>query len=114
MRNVDLRSNGESALKFFVDHITDNALYLLDEPENSLAIPLQKELAKYISASARHYNCQFIIATHSPILLSLNDALIYDLDATPVVTRRWTELENVRLLQEFFEEHRDKFARTDD
>ena len=112
MRNVDLRSNGESALKFFVDHITDN--YLLDEPENSLAIPLQKELAKYISASARHYNCQFIIATHSPILLSLNDALIYDLDATPVVTRRWTELENVRLLQEFFEEHRDKFARTDD
>lgn len=114
MRNVDLRSNGESALKFFVDNITDNALYLLDEPENSLAIPLQKELAKYISASARHYNCQFIIATHSPILLSLNDALIYDLDATPVVTRCWTELENVRILQEFFEEHRDKFARTDD
>ena len=43
-------------------------------------IELEKELAKYISASARHYNCQFIIATHSPILLSYQYGQILDLN----------------------------------
>ena len=46
-------SNGESAMKYFVDHISENALYLLDEPENSLSIALQQELCKYIEDSAR-------------------------------------------------------------
>ncbi len=110
MRNVDMHSNGESAMKYFVDHITENALYLMDEPENSLAIALQKDLCQYISDSARHFGCQFVIATHSPILLSMPDALIYDLDEVPVTTKKWTELENVRLFYEFFEEHRDEFA----
>ena len=110
MRNVDMHSNGESAMKYFVDHITENALYLMDEPENSLAIALQKDLCQYISDSARHFGCQFVMATHSPILLSMPDALIYDLDEVPVSTRKWTELENVRMFYEFFEEHRDEFT----
>ena len=37
------------------------------------------------------------------------DVLIYDLDDVPVSTRKWTELENVRMFYEFFEEHRDEF-----
>ena len=109
MRNVDLHSNGESAMKYFVDHITEDALYLMDEPENSLAIALQKDLCKYISDSARHFGCQFVIATHSPVFLSLPEAVIYDLDEAPVRTKRWTELENVRLFFDFFEEHRSEF-----
>ena len=109
MRNVDMHSNGESAMKYFVDHITENALYLMDEPENSLSISLQKDLAKYIRDSANHFRCQFVIATHSPVLLAIPGALIYDLDEIPVTTKRWTELGNVRLYYEFFEEHRDEF-----
>lgn len=109
MRNVDMFSNGESAMRYFVDHITENALYLLDEPENSLSIALQQELCKYIVDSARHFGCQFIMATHSPILLSIKDALIYDLDSDPVKTSDWTELENVRRYFDFFEEHRNEF-----
>lgn len=109
MRNVDMFSNGESAMRFFVDHITENALYLLDEPENSLSIALQQELCKYIVDSARHFGCQFIMSTHSPILLSIKDALIYDLDSDPVKTSDWTELENVRRYFDFFEEHRNEF-----
>ena len=109
MRNVDMHSNGESAMKYFVEHITENALYLMDEPENSLSIALQNELCKYISDSARHFGCQFIMATHSPILLSMKDAVIYDLDEVPVTTKTWTELENVRAFFEFFEEHRFEF-----
>ena len=109
MRNVDMHSNGESAMKYFVDHITENALYLMDEPENSLSVSLQKDLCKYISDSARHFGCQFVIATHSPILLSMPDAVIYDLDDVPVQTKRWTDLDNVRVYFDFFEEHRSEF-----
>ena len=43
-RSVKERSNGESALKYFTDHIDSDALYLLDEPENSLSAELQLEL----------------------------------------------------------------------
>lgn len=109
MRNVDMFSNGQSAMKYFTDRITENALYLLDEPENSLSIELQQELCEYLQASARHFGCQFVIATHSPVLLSMKDALIYDLDSTPVQTRKWTELENVRRYFDFFEKHRSEF-----
>ncbi|MBO6011475.1 MAG: AAA family ATPase [Oscillospiraceae bacterium] len=110
MRNVDMHSNGESAMKYFVDHIRENALYLMDEPENSLAVGLQKDLGKYISDSARHFGCQFVLATHSPVLLSTPGAVIYDLDKTPVCTKKWTELENVKTYFEFFEQHRSEFA----
>ena len=110
MRNVDMYSNGESAMRYFVEHITENALYLLDEPENSLSIALQQDLGKYITDSARHFGCQFVIATHSPILLSIPEAMIYDLDAFPVQTRKWTELENVRMYYDFFLSHRKEFT----
>jgi predicted ATPase len=109
MRNVDMYSNGESAMKYFVDHISENALYLLDEPENSLSIALQQELAQYISDSARFYGCQFILSTHSPILLSIENAVIYDLDSNPAAIRNWTKLENVRRYFDFFEGHRNEF-----
>ncbi len=109
MRNVDMHSNGESAMRYFVDHITENALYLLDEPENSLSVALQRDLAKYIADSARFFRCQFILATHSPILLSLPDARIYDLNEVPVSEKAWTEVEGVRAFFDFFEEHRREF-----
>ena len=110
MRNVDMHSNGESAMKYFVEHITENALYLLDEPENSLSVSLQKELCKYITDSANYFDCQFVLATHSPILLSIPGAVIYDLDEFPVSTRNWTELEGVKAFFDFFEEHRSEFV----
>ena len=109
MPNVDMASNGESAMRYFVQHITEQALYLLDEPENSLSVERQQELCEYIRTSARHYGCQFVIATHSPILLAIPDARIYDLDACPVVVRPWTELENVRWHFDFFQSHRQAF-----
>ena len=109
MRNIQERSNGESALSYFVDSIQENALYLLDEPENSLSATLQNKLRQFIEDSVRFYGCQFIIATHSPFLLSMKGAKVYDLDSNPVEPKRWTELENVRIYHEFFEEHRDEF-----
>ena len=107
--NVRTRSNGESALAVFSERIREDALYLLDEPENSLSPERQLELAQFLHDSARFYNCQFIIATHSPFLLAMPGARVYDLDAEPVTTRKWTELENVKATWEFFQRHRNEF-----
>lgn len=81
------KSNGESALEFWQNEIKESSVYLLDEPENSLSAENQIKLALYIEESARFYDCQFIIATHSPFFLSLKDAKIYDIDSTPVITK---------------------------
>ena len=107
--NLPERSNGESALAFFVDAIRENALYLLDEPENSLSAERQQELVQYISDSARFYGCQFVIATHSPFILAAQGARIYDLDAAPPSVRRWTDLKNVRAYYAFFLQHLSEF-----
>ena len=104
MRNLAERSNGESALSFFVDAIQNDALYLLDEPENSLSPSNQLSLKYFIEDCVRNYRCQFIISTHSPFLLSLKGALIYDIDSVPVRTRKWTDLECVKVYKQFFEE----------
>ena len=108
-REVDGRSNGETAFYYFTQKIRENALYLLDEPENSLSPKLQRELAVFLADSARFFGCQLIISTHSPFLLAMKGARIYDLDSRPVSVRRWTELENVRQYHEFFAEHGSEF-----
>ncbi len=110
-RNIDMFSNGETAMRYFTEHIDKNAIYLLDEPENSLSIEFQLELKKFIEDSVRFYNCQFVISTHSPILLSLNEARIYNLDEHPVACRKWTELPNVREYFEFFMNHSQEFLK---
>lgn len=107
--NVREYSNGESAFRYFTEKIDDNGLYILDEPENSLSPKRQLELVKYLEDSARFFGCQFIISTHSPFLLSMREAKIYNLDEKPVTVRRWTELENVRTYYEFFKRYENKF-----
>ena len=109
MRNVQERSNGESSLALFVDSIADDALYLLDEPENSLSPANQLELKYFIEDCVRNHGCQFIISTHSPFLLSLKGAKIYDIDSNPVEVRKWTELDCVQVYREFFKENEHKF-----
>lgn len=107
--NIIEWSNGESALMFWEREINENSIYILDEPENSLSAENQIKLKKFIEDSVRFYNCQFIISTHSPFLLNLMDARIYDLDEHPVTTKKWTELSNVLIYYNFFKEHKDEF-----
>ena len=70
---------------------------------------LQRELAQFLEDSVRFYRCQFVIATHSPFLLSLRGAKIYNLDANPVSVCRWTEVENVQVFHDFFKAHEAEF-----
>ncbi len=109
MRNVQERSNGESALAYFVDSVKDDTLYLLDEPENSLSAENQLQLKYFIEDCVRNHGCQFIISTHSPFLLSIEHATVYDIDSTPPETKRWTELESVKVFYEFFKNNEYRF-----
>lgn len=103
--NVREYSNGETSFKYFLEKIDKAGIYILDEPENSLSPNRQLELMNFIEESVRYEGCQFIISTHSPFLLGMRNAKIYDLDENPVYIKKWTELENVRVYYEFFKRY---------
>ena len=109
MGNLPEHSNGESAFYYFCHKIQENGLYLLDEPENSLSPQLQQELVQFLADSARFFGCQLILSTHSPFLLSMKGAKIYDLDTKPAAVKGWTELSNVRAYYMFFQKHQREF-----
>ena len=102
-------SNGENSMMYLAEEIQKEGLYLLDEPENSMSTKFQKDLADIISFSARRYNTQFIIATHSPFLLAIQNAKIYNLDECPVKESKMWELENMREDYNLFKSYSDKF-----
>ena len=110
MRDIPGKSNGESAFLYFTREIREGGLYLLDEPENSLSPSLQEELMGFLEDSARFYGCQFVISTHSPFLLSLRGARIYDLDARPVAVCPWTRLEHVQAYYRLFQSRWKEFG----
>ncbi|MCL2327745.1 MAG: AAA family ATPase [Bacteroidetes bacterium] len=97
-------SNGETAMAFFENIFEPDTLYLLDEPENSLSPRLQLALKSIIEKCSYLLNCQFIIATHSPFILAVDKAMIYNLDHQPTNVCRWQDLENVRVFYDFFKE----------
>ena len=83
----------------------DYLRYCEYEPENSLSPEKQMELVRLIEDCVRFFGCQVIIASHSPFILSMRYAKIYDLDEQPVDVKKWTELRNVRTYYDFFKEH---------
>ena len=106
---VDLCSNGETALQYFEQKLKNDTLYCLDEPENSMSPQMQLELVEMLERKARYCGCQFIIATHSPFLLAMEGARIYNLDSSPVEIKNWWELDNPKQYYAFFAKYRDLF-----
>lgn len=94
-------SNGETAYLRLIRQIT-SGLYLLDEPENSLSARWQSKLAEFIQQSVYCGDCQFVIATHSPFILGIEGAKIYNLDEEYVTISEWHELESTKLYYELF------------
>lgn len=103
------QSNGESAMSYFKDILFPDNLYILDEPENSMAPQYQQELANYITFLAYRLNCQFVIASHSPFMLSMENARIYDLDSPSCTTCKWYELPNMKTYYQLFKRFESKF-----
>lgn len=95
-------SHGESFMRLFDERIRKNGLYLLDEPEVPLSPLRQLSLLSMIKDMSINHNCQFIIATHSPILLAYPNATIYSMDDAPPERLKWDDLESVQLMMDFF------------
>ncbi|MGM0126056.1 hypothetical protein IGI37_003457 [Enterococcus sp. AZ194] len=95
-------SNGETSMQIFEDYLVPGGVYLLDEPEASLSAEKQLELVDKITEAARFLDCQFLIATHSPLLLGSLEGLIYDMNQEHMLPQSWTKLENVRVMADFF------------
>lgn len=98
--NLDANSHGESFMKVFESRLVPGGLYLLDEPEAALSPLRQLAFLSQLKAMAAK-QCQFVIATHSPILMAFPDAEIYSFDSQPIGTVAYDELEHVTLTRAF-------------
>lgn len=96
------QSNGETAVDFFTDQIQSRGLYLIDEPENSLSPKMQQALSDFFKVMTDELGCQFIIASHSPFFIGIEDATVYNLDADTIQPCDWKELESIQVYKDFF------------
>ena len=94
-------SHGESFLELFQRRFTPRGLYLLDEPEAPLSPVRQLALLALLREMTGAGESQFIIATHSPILMAFPGAIIYNLDGGTPRRVAWGNLEHVALTRDF-------------
>ena len=99
-QNLDARSHGESFLQLFQSRLVPQGLYLLDEPEAALSPQSQLAFLAMIKDSVDD-GSQFLIATHSPILMSIPGARILSFDRVPVQHVDFDDLEHVTLMRDF-------------
>jgi len=99
--DADAGSHGEQFLAFFQSRLVPGGLYLLDEPEVPFSPSRQLALLHLLREYAEQEGCQFVIATHSPILLALPEAEILSFDEPPIHPVAWDDLEQVRLTRDF-------------
>ena len=98
--DLDNYSHGESFLTLFQARFVPGGIYLLDEPEAPLS-PLRQLAFMSMIKEMVEKDAQFIIATHSPILLALPDAEIFNPDQSPIKSVAYEELDHVTLTRDF-------------
>ena len=103
--DLDARSHGQSFLTLFQSRFVPDGLYLLDEPEAPLSPQSQLALLALISDGVAQ-SSQFIIATHSPIVLAFPGATIISFDHVPPASVAFDELEHVNLTRSFLNDPR--------
>ncbi|MFN8371860.1 MAG: AAA family ATPase [Anaerolineae bacterium] len=108
-RDFNEYSHGESFFAFFKSRFVPEGLYLLDEPEAPLS-PIRQLAFLSLMKEAIGLKAQFIIATHSPILMAYPGALIYSFDEHPVQSVDYDTLEHVTLTRAFLS-NPDKFLK---
>jgi predicted ATPase len=100
------QSHGQSVMSFFKARYRIKGLYLLDEPETALSPRSQLELLRLLDEMSALGHAQFIIATHSPILLACPKSAIYSFDHTPVKTIRYEDTEHYSIYKNFMKNPR--------
>ena len=100
------QSHGQSLMSFFRTRYRIKGLYLLDEPETALSPKTQVGLLNILQEMSQAGHAQFIIATHSPILLACPGAEIYSFDSSPVTQIEYEETEHYQIYKNFMEDRK--------
>jgi len=98
------QSHGQSLLSFFRARYQRKGLYLLDEPETALSPRSQIALLRLMMEMSGAGHAQFVVATHSPILLACPGAVIMSFDGAVVEQIAYEETDHYRLYREFLSE----------
>jgi len=107
-RSLHEQSHGESFFSLFLHRFKGKAIYLLDEPEAALSPAKQLSFLRVIHDLVSEGNVQFIIATHSPILLGYPDADILSFDNGHISKTDYEMTDHYKLTK-YFLQHREKF-----
>jgi predicted ATPase len=102
-KSLIAQSHGQSIMSFFKSRYKIKGLYLLDEPETALSPKSQLELLKLLQEMGSLGHAQFIVATHSPILLACPGSVIYSFDHSPMKTIQYEDTEYYRIYKTFME-----------
>jgi len=95
------KSHGQSLISFFTARYKIKGIYLMDEPETALSPKSQLELLKVLKKMSDGGHAQFIIATHSPILLAYPGATLYTFDEVPIKAVKYEETEYYQVYKDF-------------
>lgn len=98
---IDTQSHGEQFLHLFGERLVPGGLHLLDEPETPLSPSRQLSLMSMIMQFAREEASQFVVATHSPLLMAIPGATIYRFDETGIHPAQWDTLDHVTITRDF-------------
>ncbi len=102
-KSLVAQSHGQSLMSFFKSRYQRKGLYLLDEPETALSPRSQLELLELLVTTGGTGQAQFIIATHSPILLACPDAVLYSFDGERIKQTTYEETTHYKLYKSFLE-----------
>ncbi|WP_022666640.1 AAA family ATPase [Desulfospira joergensenii] len=95
------QSHGQSMMSYFRSRYKIKGIYFLDEPETALSPRSQLEMLEILRENGKAGHAQFIIATHSPILLACKDAEIFSFDHSPVQRIGYRETEHYQIYKRF-------------
>lgn len=108
--SLNERSHGQAFLSFFHGRFNRKGIYLLDEPESALSPQNQLAFLRIIWDLQRRGHAQFIIATHSPILMSFPEAEIFQFTDHSIERIPYEETDHYSLTKDFLN-HRDRYFR---
>jgi predicted ATPase len=102
-KSLHEQSHGESFLSFFKNRLGTHGFFILDEPEAALSPQRQLALLSIMHEVCKNPHSQFIIATHSPLLLAYPNATIYSCDSGLLTSIAYTETEHYRITKKFLD-----------
>ncbi|MBC2729029.1 AAA family ATPase [Desulfosporosinus sp.] len=102
-KSLHKQSHGESFLSLFANRFGKQGIYLLDEPEAALSPARQLTLLRIIRDLEQDSQSQFIIATHSPIILAYPGAQILDFDTSPISQTTYEDTSHYQITRGFLE-----------